>query len=492
MTRKADELNRKSLFQSFRRWILLTAFTLQTVATGCVYFGWAPLSHLLLNAGVFASKCAVDENGQYLVDRREDGHAYICNEQDAAVQHLYAITLAVHFTTSALAGLMMDTLGPKFTSVLGQGFNLTGWLLLSTVTPQSRARVYAGFVFIGMGADVAFLPTLLVSRLFPTCPGLVITLLGAASSASFMIPMILWSCLPTGNLSGCMWYAALGPGLFALVDAVLMPLRPFKPAEGSADAQRLADPAAMDEADAFVWLSQRQAYGSTTELVNLRSRKRPGENGSDQECSRSIFRSLLSERFLLIALYFIGVSWVSSFYQEAHSRMLSSGPQRFLGAVLPLSFIPCIFLGKCSDAVGILPVMMAVNTAGLLAYLCSLSQDAAAGYASVLFFMVYMSLFSSQIFIYINAAFNSQHFGRLVGLVEMTGGLLSLVCNPVYAHAVGSAEEDGILRVQVLVLLLLLLEFAVLGRLFYLGIPTKSLTRPTRHSEDLVPTQEEP
>ncbi|KAL8426749.1 hypothetical protein Efla_002263 [Eimeria flavescens] len=468
MTRKAEDSQLQGgPLRLAWRWILLLTFTLQTAATGCVYFGWAPLSSMLLSAA--------DEEGGYVNDRRADGLAFICNEQDAAVQHLYAITLAVHFTTSAFAGLLMDTLGPKVTSVLGQGFNLAGWVLLATVNPQSVFRVYAGFVCIGMGADTAFLPTLLVSRLFPRYPGLVITLLGAASSASFVVPFVLWSLLPPGSMSGCMWYAVCCPGLFLLVDALLMPLRPFSLREGEGDEQRLAGQPAMEESDSIMWLASRQVYGSHAELLNLRQR-REGE-ASEQEGSpvRSIFRAVASERYLLIALYFVGVSWVSAFYQEAHKRMLSAGPQHFLGVVLPLSFIPCILFGKLSDSVGILPVMVFVNTAGLLAYLCTLSLQPAAGYASVFFFTLYMSLFSSQIFIYIDATFNSRLFGRLVGLVEMTGGLLSLICNPVYAHAVGSHNEEGILRIQVLVLLLLLLEFAVLGRLMYLGIPSKSL-----------------
>lgn len=466
------------------RWTLLVAYTLQTVATGCVYFGWAPLSSILLSAGVFADECPRDENGNYLGDRRKDGEAFICNEQDSAVQHLYAITLAAHFTTSAVAGLLMDTLGPKITSILGQGFNFTGWSLLSTVTAHSRWEVYAAFVFIGMGADTAFLPTLLVSRLFPLSPGLVITLLGAASSASFVVPSILWAALPAGNVSGCFWYAAFGPGLFLIVDALLMPLRPFKVVEGGKDGQRLSGVAATDENDSFLARGAQQGYGSVSELVNLSANKTASGNGSGGARPESIFRTVLSECYVLIVVYFIGVSFVSSFYQEAHSRLLAGGPQRFLGWVLPLSFIPCIVLGKCSDWSGILPVMLGVNASGMLAYLCSLSQKPALGYASVLFFMVYMSLFGSQVFIYVEGTFPARQFGRLIGIIELIGGLFSLLCNPVYARAVAKPDGIGILHVQVFVIMLLLFEFIVIGRLILLRYPSK----PSLHCERPVGT----
>lgn len=173
---------------------------LQTVVTRCVYFGRAPLASMLLSAGVFASKCSTDAGGYYLGDRRLGGEAFTCNEQDAAVQHLYTITPASHFTTSAIADLVMDMLGPKFISMICQGFNVAGWSLLLTVTPQSHAKVYLGFVSIVVGADTAFLPTLLVPRLIPRTPGLVITLQGAASSVSFVLPLSFCSLLPAGDM----------------------------------------------------------------------------------------------------------------------------------------------------------------------------------------------------------------------------------------------------------------------------------------------------
>lgn len=464
------------------RFLLLAAFTAQTVATGCVYFGWAPLSSMLLSVGIFADQCPAIVNDPSMEDPQMKHREFKCNEQDAAVQNLYTITLAAHFTTSAFAGLMMDTLGPRLTSVLGQGFNIAGWSLISTVNSQSHAKVYAAFVLIGMGADTAFLPTLLVSRLFPRNPGLIITLLGAACSASFVVPSVLWLLLPVGDLSGCIWYVIFGPGLFLLVDALLMPVRHFKTNKIEENTQSLPQLPSVNEDDSFIPVTQRQACANQSELMNLNIQSSSHEEISGNTQSNFLFRTVLSQEYILIVVYFIGVSWVSSFYQQAHSRILAPEPQRFLGWMLPLSFIPCIFFGKCSDCMGILPVMLIVNTAGLLTYLCSLSQQPTAGYASVLFFMMYMSLFSSQVFIYIEKTFSTEHFGRLIGLVELTGGLFSLLCNPVYANAVENPDGNGIMRVQMLVIMLLLFEFLVLGRLLILKKRRFARTCRTRTS----------
>ncbi|OEH74143.1 hypothetical protein cyc_06171 [Cyclospora cayetanensis] len=477
------------------RWILLSVYAMQVVVTGCVYFGWAPLSSLLLSAGVFAFKCPTDEAGKFFVDKREEGKVFICDEQDAAVQHLYTITLAVHFGTSALAGCLMDTLGPKVTCMLGQIFNASGWLFLSSLTPESHAAVYFGFVLIGMGADTAFLPTLLISRLFPHCPGLVITLLGAASSVSFVVPLVLWSLLPSGEVSGCMWYACFGPGLFFVIAAFMMPLKPFKAPEKEKQKQISQSPhvSVAMEGDSFLHRTAISAHDKASGLATLSAGTSTTENtGSSIIASASIFRSMISERYVLIVMYFIGVSWVSAFYQESHSRLLADGPQKFLGWMLPLSFVPCVLLGRCSDWTGILPVMAVVNASGVLSYLCSLSSNAGSGYASVLFFMVYMSLFSSQVFVYVGEAFPASHFGRLVGTIELIGGLISLICNPVYTAAVKSQDGHGILRVQVFLIVLMALEFVVIGRLMTLQRKAHVAAGPLRRPPSIKDKLPEP
>ncbi|OEH79430.1 hypothetical protein cyc_07652 [Cyclospora cayetanensis] len=130
-------------------------------------------------------------------------------------------------------------------------------------------------------------------------------------------------------------------------------------------------------------------------------------------------KTLSSEKYILIVIYFIAVGWITSFYQEGHDRILVQKAQDFLGSALPFSFIPCIILGKLSEFLGIIPVMGIVNTAGLLAYAFSLKQAATTGIISVLCFMVYMSLFVSQVFVYIESTFPAIYFGRLIGIVQL-------------------------------------------------------------------------
>ncbi|CDJ45998.1 hypothetical protein EBH_0063320 [Eimeria brunetti] len=198
------------------RHLILFVYVVYVFLTGCVYFGWAAISSMLLRADSFSHLCPRTADGSSFVEDLREEKGYICNEQEAAVQHLYTLTLAVHTTFSSIAGTTMDFAGPLATAALGQLFNFTGWALLASSMGSSSSSssssssisssvsssssnsgyLYAGFVFIGMGADMGFLPTLCITRLFPKSAGLSITLLGSAASASFAIPLIL-ECIYT-------------------------------------------------------------------------------------------------------------------------------------------------------------------------------------------------------------------------------------------------------------------------------------------------------
>eukprot|EP00920_Eleutheroschizon_duboscqi_P019542 GHVT01046560.1.p1 GENE.GHVT01046560.1~~GHVT01046560.1.p1 ORF type:complete len:183 (-),score=17.79 GHVT01046560.1:476-1024(-) len=122
-----------------------------------------------------------------------------------------------------------------------------------------------------------------------------------------------------------------------------------------------------------------------------------------------------------------------SFFQQAAGRMfLSSSVESLMEILLPLSFAPCIILGKLIDAFSVMPVLLLVNTFGLLCYCFVISPSIPMQYAATVFFMLYVSVFTSQVYCFIEETFASRHFGKLIGLTSCIGGLLSLVSNILY------------------------------------------------------------
>lgn len=422
---------------------------------------------MLLKAESFSELCEKDASGHYIRDMRVEGAIHICNEQEAAVQHLYTITLAVHTTMSSVAGTTMDFAGPLVTAVLGQLFNFAGWALLASGTAIGNPALYAGFVFIGMGADMGFLPTLCITRLFPGSAGLSITTLGSAASASFAIPLILEAIckrLDVTDPKRVFWaYAGMGPGLCTLLALLFIPRQGFK-----------------DFRD--------DIFGKLSPKVSRVCEECVGNQGvclhcvdpapGDSRCAipgASFWRQLFSAKYIVLTLYFVGVGWASSFYQEAHNRLLSKAARDFLKILLPLSFIPCIMWGYLADRWGIIRVLFVTNTSGLLMYLFTFGNVEALGYLSVLCFTNYMSIFTSQVFVYIEQHFTYEHFGKLIGIIQMVGGLMSLACNPLYSEvALNENVSNGLRLVQGIMVGLLLLQFVWIVTLVWLGRFDKS------------------
>ncbi|KAL8453239.1 hypothetical protein Emag_001971 [Eimeria magna] len=451
----------------FNRYIILLIYIFYVFLTGCVYFGWASLSAMLLRAESFSELCERDANGKFVVDMRPE-EPHICNEQEAAVQHLYTITLAVHTTMSSVAGTSMDAAGPLVTAMLGQIFNFIGWAMLASSGSIGSTALYVGFVFIGMGADMGFLPTLCITRLFPGSAGLSITMLGSAASASFAIPLILEAICKQLDLTdpkNVFWaYAGLGPGLCMLLAVLFIPLRGYKDFR---DEQKTG-PLAKN-------LSGPCDVCGDKEGVCAHS---AGPAPGDSRCAvpgASFWKQLFSAKYIVLTLYFIGVGWASSFYQEAHNRLLSEPVRHFLKILLPLSFIPCIMWGYLADKWGIIRVLFVTNTSGLLMYVFTFGSVEALGYLSVICFTNYMSIFTSQVFVYIEQHFTYDHFGKLIGIIQMVGGLSSLACNPLYSEvALNPNIDNGLRIVQFIMVGLLLLQFVWIITLVFLGRHEKS------------------
>ena len=510
------------------RYVLLVTYCFYVFLTGCVYMGWTPLATMILRAGGYSFLCTADSS-EFLEGPDKERIPGICNAQEAAVQKLYTVTLAVHCASSALAGALVDFAGPRLTALLGQSLSFAGWCLLASTTPTSRYTLPAAFVLIGLGVDTSVLPHLCITRLFPGSAGLVITITGSASSASMFVPLILES-FGGNDLKACWVYAFVAPGCMFFVALILLPYKNFVVYEVQAKALKVQKPVEHDggstsdsrtkrnssamadgqEGEDGPEKAERREQPQQAHYHHDKARPEQQPAASIQSVSSSVssptqelrgqedspshgggnfvsvdmdvcvasskaaaeasncgfWRQVLSERYVLIVIYFVGVVWASSFYQQAPRRTFSTSVVSFLEVALPLSFIPCIIFGKIADVCGIVCVMFGLNTCGFLMYALAMMKKEAAGYASVVFFCLYMSLFMGQVFVYIEGTFAPQHFGKLVGLAAMVGGLLSLLCNLLYEVAVTGGER-GLFVCQVTMLSLLVFQFGVLGRLYY-------------------------
>lgn len=76
--------------------------------------------------------------------------------------------------------------------------------------------------------------------------------------------------------------------------------------------------------------------------------------------------------------------------------------------------------------------MMFVNSTGIMSYFFALMHKTVCGYSAVICYSIYISIFTSQVYIFIKNLFTSVHSGKLIGFASMVGGVSSLLSNWLY------------------------------------------------------------
>ncbi|KEP62109.1 UNVERIFIED_CONTAM: hypothetical protein HHA_263230 [Hammondia hammondi] len=218
------------------RSIILFMYILSAFLTGSTYFGWPAFSHLLFKSGAFSWECPVDEDGVVIKafpNPTGSGSAkpFICDQQDAAVAPLFTVAQVSECFMCIFSGVLLDNLSPMVVSLLGQLLNSTGWILLACSSQNFMAYIPA-MICIGCGTETTYLPLLRVASLFPGRRATVITVIGAANSAAFAIPLILvkiWEAAGPAWSFGdiCAFYLCIGPLFCAVITICFIPYKGF-------------------------------------------------------------------------------------------------------------------------------------------------------------------------------------------------------------------------------------------------------------------------
>ncbi|KAL8273369.1 hypothetical protein Esti_002701 [Eimeria stiedai] len=416
------------------RYALLGIYMTCTLLSSCTYLGWGPLTTILFRNRAFIWVCSAE-------DQANDGSSgsAACTSQDVDVQNLFTITYSVHFSATAIAGFLSDTAGPKVTATLGQTLNLCGWALLGACSDTFRALLPA-FVLIGAGAGMSYLPMLCIVHLFPGSTGFCLTTMGAACSLGLLVTLVMNLVNASGlSFHWVMWnYAVLGPAFSLGLVVVFVPLNGFIEVDrfvlvgqmmspiGSATLPQL-NPRGRNF-DARLFSSPRR---SPSPIQPLEEEDRALSSMTDDDFFLPFRKEACTFLHFGLCIYFGICSVVMNYYQKASGFLLSAEAFKSLELALPLSIIPCLILGRVSDYISIAWVMIFVNAAGALSYLLAV-VDKPGGVVSVAFFSIYVGLFSSQVYIFVLNLFTSSHFGKLAGIVNMLGGVASLLSNQLY------------------------------------------------------------
>ncbi|KAL8273716.1 hypothetical protein Esti_002316 [Eimeria stiedai] len=392
------------------RFVLLVVHALYVAVSARVLFGWPHLSNMLLHDGAYLWRC----EGEPLVD----GKRYACARQDSSIQMLFTLGIGVSFCCSLAAGALLDWGGPKLSACLGQLLTTIGWVLLGIASEERQVYVLA-VVFIAMGADAGYLPSMNIANLFPGYESLVIVGVCAAMSASFSVTSIMdaaWRAKPDLSFQSiCLMYAGLGPGLCFVVAAVAMPASQYKSQE--------------ELTLAYARERESSAVRSSTEA----EAEAAGESSSKQhskEENNSFFTQLGTSHFLLFFVYWPLNALFYNFYLTSAENLFGRNINNLIGLLGPVSMVPSIVLGFVADRWGVMSLVLFVISSGVCMYSFALMPFAAAPCISAVFSCLYVSNFSGQLYAYVGDTFRSTDFGRLVGIISITGGLTGLLRIP--------------------------------------------------------------
>lgn len=400
--------NHQATPYGINRFVLLAINILYVAISARVLFGWPHLSNMLLRDGAYLWLC----EGEPLAE----GRRYACTQQDSSVQLLFTLGIGVSFCCSLVAGALLDWRGPRLTACVGQLCNTIGWIMMG-VANQQRQLYIPAVLFMAMGADAGYLPSLNIANLFPGYEPLVVVGMCAAMSASFSITTIMNAVWGTNSSMTfrkiCLLYAGLGSGLCFLVALLGMPVKQYRSQEELTLAFRKA-----------AETPERQS--NTDSDTNISAETRPRRKGQDVTFSSQ----LGTLHFLLMFIYWPLNALFYNFYLTSAENLFGKDINDLLGILGPVSMIPSVLLGFLADRYGVMSLVLFIISNGVCMYAFALMPFRAAHYLSPIFACLYLSNFSGQMYAFVNDTFRSTDFGRVVGIISVTGGLAGLLRIP--------------------------------------------------------------
>ncbi|KJP89207.1 hypothetical protein AK88_01085 [Plasmodium fragile] len=511
------------------RCLLLVIIVIYTATSACIYFDWSAIRNLLLSVGKYKSLNTIEYPDITL------------SPQYKRINSLYPMTLAIHFTMSVFCGFLFDHIGPKFTAIIGQTCNIISWVLLSIDTTKVDTT-FLSFVFLGLGADTAFIPVLTISNLFPDASTFILTVVGAAASLSYAVPATLnFICRKYPSLAFpyiCYGYIFLILVPCLLVAIFLLPLKPFKGLDyylekeqsrkssiegnghrGRGDT-RIVTSQTNDEVDVEMhpfdnepsegykgrngnhtnttpstWGStlkngqkakEKFASGTSRKSMNskggastmsgvhkkqeTKSSKALSHEGSDfhKKSITLFFKVLLSYPSICIIVYFVIFNISTVFYGMVTDTYFSYDLSiiNVINIMMPISCIPCIIFGRFINKYGAAIIIILMNACSAIMHLTALIKHRTAGLVSAFLYMCVTSIYTSQIYCFIQNSFPSVVFGKLLGFASLCGGLFSLLCENLYNQILStdgkSIDPTNVVLLLVIVFIIMFLPLTIL------------------------------
>lgn len=438
------------------RYVLLGLFLIIVFFRGCTYWGWNGLQDMLYKSGAFAWQC--DLNDPDVTFQKIGEWDYVdCPARKNAINDLYTSAFAASFIFSAVGGLILDRVGPKFTLLGAILVDATGWALLAGSSESFESYVPA-LVFIGIAADPGYLSLLCISNLFPKKESTIMGVMGSMRSLSFAVPVVMAEIFKSSTMADDeLWkvilvYIVVGLGICFIVCLLFVPLEPFMGAEDFRRVDREEQVKALRQQ--FLTSLPASFFSHWTSANNSLDKQQPPadcyrlvltkeefsvvmntflemeKREAKLEQEDTLWAALRNPMFLLLLPIFVMNLLRVEFFTKSNKEQLevagSGNLYTFFSIMNILTFLPGPVMGYLGDKFGLLFVLTLLNTAGIVMYALLLPISLPCKGLSIFFFWIYASFVLSSIYCYIKAHFPNKFFGTLSGICSLVGGCFAL------------------------------------------------------------------
>lgn len=403
-----------SLIQRVRTnsWFRLFVYCVACLMTSCLYFGWQAYATLIIRSGAYDWKCG---HGSTPVE--DSGDPALCLEQSKAVSRLYAIANGSEFAFAAVAGVMLDTFGPKITATSGELLQMLSIVLL--LLGQEKFAIYPfAMVLTGASVNIICFPALTVMEQWPKRQAFAVSVIvGCQSSASIVAPILKWITDKHPSMSfQKLW------GLWLLIIWLPVSLIYIWTLPKARDYKALVADPQLEEG-----LLDAEVIDNTPEEVDEVEEKAHGWTQW-----KLFFQCLKTFDIWVMAIFCASLMFQFAYYPAVVKDAISMEMSDLVSWLTPLQGPFSFVIGFLMDYTGTTIVMLIMGLTLIFVSLsCAYGADITGLHKVVAVWFIFVQSATYNVkYTFVTEMYDPYNFGKLVGVLGIAGGVGVYCSNP--------------------------------------------------------------